>query len=124
MVPHKTPRGAAALDRLKVFEGIPAPYDKVKRMVVPDALKALRLAHNRKNCTLGALSSSVGWRHAATLKELEAKRKERAAAYFEGKKKVLAVRRKVRREKRRFIMTDGKGRDVLCVFRRGCVCDV
>ena len=29
MVPHKTPRGAAALSHLKVFEGVPPPYDKV-----------------------------------------------------------------------------------------------
>jgi len=39
MIPHKTKRGEAALDRLKVYEGIPPPYDKTKRMVVPDALK-------------------------------------------------------------------------------------
>jgi hypothetical protein len=26
MVPHKTARGAAALDKLKTFEGIPHPY--------------------------------------------------------------------------------------------------
>ncbi len=39
MIPHKTKRGAAALERLKAFEGIPAPYDKIKRMVIPDALK-------------------------------------------------------------------------------------
>ncbi len=39
MIPHKTKRGAAALERLKAFEGIPAPYDKMKRMVIPDALK-------------------------------------------------------------------------------------
>jgi len=29
MLPHKLYRGAQALDRLKVFEGIPPPYDKV-----------------------------------------------------------------------------------------------
>lgn len=29
MLPHKTKRGQAALDRLKVFDGIPPPYDKV-----------------------------------------------------------------------------------------------
>ncbi len=29
MLPHKLKRGAEALDRLKVFEGIPPPYDKV-----------------------------------------------------------------------------------------------
>lgn len=39
MIPHKTKRGEAALARLKVYEGIPPPYDKIKRMVVPDALK-------------------------------------------------------------------------------------
>jgi large subunit ribosomal protein L13Ae len=39
MIPHKTKRGEAALARLKVYEGIPRPYDKIKRMVVPDALK-------------------------------------------------------------------------------------
>jgi len=33
MVPHKTARGAAALDKLKTFEGIPHPYDRKKRMV-------------------------------------------------------------------------------------------
>merc|ERR1711870_199080 len=43
MVPHKTPRGAAALAHLKVFEGVPPPYDKVNRMVCPQALRVLRL---------------------------------------------------------------------------------
>merc|ERR1711918_264918 len=42
MVPHKSARGAAALDRLKAFEGIPHPYDRKKRMVMPAALKVLR----------------------------------------------------------------------------------
>lgn len=59
MVPHKTKRGAAALDRLKCFEGIPAPYDTTKRMVVPDALKVLRLQHGHRFCKLGDLSASV-----------------------------------------------------------------
>ena len=30
MIPHKTKRGAAALARLKAYEGIPSPYDKIK----------------------------------------------------------------------------------------------
>ncbi len=60
MIPHKTARGAAALERLKSFEGVPHPYDKVKRMVVPDALKVLRLQHGHRNCKLGDLSASVG----------------------------------------------------------------
>lgn len=139
MIPHKTARGAAALERLKAFEGVPAPYDKVrcgaarrerqraacfdhagrrctsrpplaagrphptppawrstgtrprcpltcpalsctaaaqvKRMVIPDALKVLRLQHGHRYCQLGALASSIGWKHEAAVKELEAKRK-------------------------------------------------
>ena len=43
MIPHKTSRGQAAMQRLKVFEGIPAPFDKMKRMVVPEALRVLRM---------------------------------------------------------------------------------
>lgn len=48
MVPHKTERGKAAMKRLQCFEGVPPPYDKVKRMVVPSALKVLRLKPGRK----------------------------------------------------------------------------
>ena len=29
MVPHKTARGEEAMNRLRVYDGIPAPYDKV-----------------------------------------------------------------------------------------------
>ena len=39
MIPHKTKHGAAALARLKAYEGVPPPYDKIKRMVIPDALR-------------------------------------------------------------------------------------
>ena len=48
MLPHKTKQGAAALNHLKVFEGVPPPYDRVKRMVVPRALRVLRLKPDRK----------------------------------------------------------------------------
>lgn len=59
MVPHKTKRGAAALERLKCFEGVPPPYDLVKRLVVPDALQVLRLQHGHRFCKLGDLAQSV-----------------------------------------------------------------
>ncbi len=32
----------------KVFEGIPPPYDKQRRMVIPKALRVLRLKPGRK----------------------------------------------------------------------------
>lgn len=47
MVPHKTARGKAAMESLKCYEGIPAPYDKTKRMVVPSALRNLKLKPRR-----------------------------------------------------------------------------
>lgn len=63
MIPHKTARGAAALQRLKCFEGVPAPYDKKKRMVVPQALRVLRLKPGRKYCTVGRLGHEFGWKY-------------------------------------------------------------
>jgi large subunit ribosomal protein L13Ae len=92
MIPHKTARGTAALARFKAFEGVPPPYDTVKRVVVPDALKVLRLAHGRKHCTLGALSATVGWRHADAVATLEAARKEKAAEWYKGKKAAVKAR--------------------------------
>lgn len=107
MVPHKAPRGAAALERLKVFEGIPQPYDKMKRMVVPEALRVLRLKPGRKFTVLGRLgtnarnehtfnrsliyffdciASEVGWKYAPVVAKLEEKRKAKSAAYYERKK--------------------------------------
>nr|XP_051707857.1 60S ribosomal protein L13a-like [Oryctolagus cuniculus] len=56
MLPHKTKWGQAALDRLKVLDGIPLPYDKKKRMVVPGRLNVVRLKPTRKFACLGRLA--------------------------------------------------------------------
>jgi hypothetical protein len=63
MIPHKTARGAAAMNRLKIFEGVPPPYDKKQLMVVPQALRVLRLKPGRKYCTVGRLAHEVGWKY-------------------------------------------------------------
>ncbi|KAK8937379.1 60S ribosomal protein L13a-4 [Platanthera zijinensis] len=94
MIPHKTKRGAAALARLKAYEGIPPPYDKKKRMVIPDALKVLRLQAGHKYCLLGKLSTEVGWGYADIIKELEDKRKRRAQVAYERKKQLSKLRLK------------------------------
>nr|4V91_O Chain O, UL13 [Kluyveromyces lactis] len=86
MVSHKTARGKAALERLKVFEGIPPPYDKKKRVVVPQALRVLRLKPGRKYTTLGKLSTSVGWKYEDVVAKLEAKRKVSSAEYYAKKR--------------------------------------
>ncbi|KAJ3040242.1 60S ribosomal protein L16B [Rhizophlyctis rosea] len=98
MVPHKTSRGAAALERLKVFEGVPPPYDKRKRLVVPQALRVLRLAPGRKYTILKRLSSEFGWKYQDVVARLEEKRKTKSKAYFEQKKVLL--RQKAQASKR------------------------
>lgn len=75
MLPHKTARGAAALGRLKIFEGVPAPYDTMKRQFVPDAMRCVKLASFRKFCHLGDLSAQVGWGKRDLIETLETKRK-------------------------------------------------
>jgi len=64
MIPHKTKRGEAALARLKTYEG----YDRTKRMVIPDALKVMRLQPGHKYCLLGELSKEVGWNYHDTIR--------------------------------------------------------
>uniref|UniRef100_A0A8C1HLK9 Large ribosomal subunit protein uL13 n=1 Tax=Cyprinus carpio carpio TaxID=630221 RepID=A0A8C1HLK9_CYPCA len=91
MLPHKTKRGQAALERLKVFDGIPPPYDKRKRMVVPAALKIVRLKPTRRFAVLGRLAHEVGWKYQAITATLEEKRKEKAKLRYTKKKVVLKL---------------------------------
>ncbi len=88
MVPHKTARGKAALERLKVFEGTPYPYSHVKKTCVPAALKTIRLGSNRKFCLLKQLSKHVGWSKGDLVERLEEKREQKAHEYFEKKTKL------------------------------------
>jgi len=86
MLPHKTVRGQLALGRLATYEGIPEPYDKQKRLVVPDALKVLRMRADRNFCLLGELSKEVGWGYTDLVAKLEATRKAKEQAYYQEKK--------------------------------------
>lgn len=94
MLPHKSPRGAAALGRLKVFDGIPFPYDTKKRLVVPDALKVLRLKSHRKFCVLGDLAHKIGWTKKDLVSRLEEKRKLKSQKFWEQKQKKADARKK------------------------------
>ena len=99
MLPHKTPRGSAALAKLKVFEGIPYPYDQKRRMVIPDALKILRMKSHRKFCVLGELAQLGGWTKKALVERLEEKRKTKSAKFWDLKKKKLDARIKAKGDK-------------------------
>eukprot|EP00161_Ancyromonas_sigmoides_P014579 TRINITY_DN3809_c0_g1_i4.p2 TRINITY_DN3809_c0_g1~~TRINITY_DN3809_c0_g1_i4.p2 ORF type:complete len:201 (+),score=74.61 TRINITY_DN3809_c0_g1_i4:94-696(+) len=81
MLPHKTARGTEALKRLRVYEGVPPPYDRKKRLVIPGAHRVNRLRPERKFTRMARLSSEVGWKYGQVVERLEAKRKVRAEAY-------------------------------------------
>jgi len=90
MLPHKLHRGKDALERLKVYEGIPPPYDKQKRVVVPSALRVLRLKPRRKYCQLSRLAHEVGWKYQGVVATLEKRRKLKSSAYY--KRKVVKTK--------------------------------
>ncbi|XP_031572587.1 60S ribosomal protein L13a-like [Actinia tenebrosa] len=99
MIPHKSKRGTEAMNRMKVFDGIPSPYDKIKRMVVPSALRVVRLKPGRKYCVLGRLSHEVGWKYQDILSTLEEKRKAKALVYHEHKTKIQKLKQKAEETK-------------------------
>lgn len=93
MIPHKTHRGNAAMKRLWAVEGIPPPYDKVKRKVVPQALRVIRLKPGRQYTNIGEFASLVGWKRRETVKVLEDKRRVKSAAYYEKKKAAMELKK-------------------------------
>ena len=98
MVHQKTARGQEALSRLSTFDGVPAPYDKQKRVVVPAALRVMRLKPGRDYYIVGVLADSVGWKHKDLLVRLEAKRKAEGKEFYEAKKAKFALRKKAEAE--------------------------
>lgn len=90
MLPRKTKRGEAAMASLKVFEGVPPPYDTKKRKVVPAALKVLRLQPHRRFTVLNDLAKKVGWTKGDLIERLEEKRKARSKAFYDKKQERLA----------------------------------
>merc|ERR1712211_191518 len=95
MVPHKIQRGKDALKRLQTFEGVPPPYDKKKKMVIPSALKVLRLKAGRRFCSLGRLGHEVGWKYQDIVAALEAKRKVKGEAFHQAKKEEAKAKAEV-----------------------------
>merc|ERR1711924_364071 len=82
MLPHKHYRGSAAFQRVKCLEGIPEPFNSVKKMVVPDALRIQRLRPGREFSNLGKLASDLGWGYSDIVSKYEEKRKERNAEWY------------------------------------------
>merc|ERR1719473_65173 len=96
--------------RMQSFEGVPEPFDKKKRMVVPNALKVLHVKTYRKTTVLGVLAAQSGWKHADLVKKLEEQRIAKAQEYYvEKKAKAVATAKAA-------ASVDGKVNDVLAEF--------
>ncbi|XP_048696767.1 large ribosomal subunit protein uL13-like [Caretta caretta] len=93
MLPHKTKQGQVARERLKVFDGIPPPYDKRKWMVVPAALKVVRLKPTRKFTFLWRLAHDVGWKYQAITSTLTEKHKEKAKLHYNKKQQLMKLQK-------------------------------
>lgn len=98
MLPHKTKRGDNALSLLRVCEGIPPPYDQRKRLVVPAALRTVRLNPRRKYCTVGRLSHEVGWKYQNVIETLELKRKAKANLHYARKLHESTLRQEAKKQ--------------------------
>jgi len=96
MLPRKQKRGEIAMAKLKVFDGVPQPYNVRKRTTVPDALRVANFTKGREYCTLGDLASHIGWKRQDLVKSLEEKRKTRAGEWYEKKQEKDSKRQEVR----------------------------
>ena len=93
MLPHKTPKGQAALGRLKCFDGCPVSMNAKKKMYIPDALKAFKLAPRAKYSVLGNIAKECGWTKSQLINEVETKRITRNHAWYLKKVQNIKSRR-------------------------------
>ena len=89
MIPHKTSRGAEALKRLHVYDGCPPRYSRVKKMVIPDALRALVMKPSSKYIRLGDLASQMGWNYGPLIRRLERERLHYAKIWYHRKVRAM-----------------------------------
>ncbi|CAL6078549.1 Ribosomal_protein L13 [Hexamita inflata] len=72
MVPNKTVRGKQAMLRLQTYSGMPENY-QTGHVVIPEAMRELRLKSTRKFAVLGEIAAQIGWKHAEATEVFEKK---------------------------------------------------
>ncbi|KAF7684011.1 60S ribosomal protein L13a [Astathelohania contejeani] len=96
MVPHKKFKGASALKRLTVYDGIPKEYEGVPRMKCPKTLLKACANPVRKHASYGVLCKEFGWKHfelaKAQREALEAKEEREMTERKERERKLKEVR--------------------------------
>jgi large subunit ribosomal protein L13Ae len=87
MLPHKTKRGTAALMNLRVYEGIPFPFNRMKKFIVPVAFRIAKLSPGHKYSVLGEIASQIGWTKRNIVQSLVWKKKVFNQLFLKIKKK-------------------------------------
>merc|ERR1712031_69838 len=77
---HRSP--SDMFQRMKCLEGVPEPFNSIKKVVVPDALRIQRLRPGRKFSNLGKLAGDLGWGYKDIVAKYEERRKERNAEWY------------------------------------------
>ena len=93
MLPHTKPKGAAALGRLKCYDGVPLAMNTKKKMVIPDALKAVRLRPRSKYSVLGNIAKECGWTKQDLIDSLETKRISKNRTWYKKRIETLKKQR-------------------------------
>jgi len=63
-------------------------------MVLPSALRVMKIAPHRKVTVLGDLAEQIGWTRRAVVERYEAQRKAKSASYYKHKKQIALLRQK------------------------------
>jgi large subunit ribosomal protein L13Ae len=89
MLPHKTKRGSNALFNLKIYEGEPPSYHKLKKLIVPSALRITKLQPGRIFSKLGDISHEIGWNKKNLVEQLTDFKKTKNKLYYIQKNKKI-----------------------------------
>ena len=99
MIPRYTKRGASALRRLTVYEGIPVNVSRNgQRVVIPRAQRRYCHRQERAYTVLGEMCRHIGWKYAPVVEKLEAQRVAKATRFHAKKEKVRSAWAVARKE--------------------------
>ena len=93
MLPHKTKRGTNALNNLKVYESEPSSYFKTKKLIIPIALRIMKLKPGRIFSKLGQVADEIGWKKKNLIERLNDSKKKKSKFYY--KEKVKKIKNKI-----------------------------
>jgi large subunit ribosomal protein L13Ae len=92
MLPHKTKKGTLAQMKIKIFEGVPKPFNRMKRFIIPAAFRICRLSSGTQYSVLGEIANQIGWTKKNLTDSIVWNRKIESKLFF--KKKIESLKKK------------------------------